>query len=132
MSGPLTNAPFVTVATFSHSIEAHVAKIKLETEGVFCLLADENTVNANWLYSNLLGGVKLRVRPADFASARKILELPSEPEYESERCPKCKSKGIFEQRHKRKAAFVSWLLLGFPLPYGRRKVCGACAHEWKR
>src|SRR5688572_15021236 len=106
--------PFVTVATFSHSIEAHVARIKLESEGIFCVLADENAVNANWLYSNLLGGVKLRVRTSDVARAKELLDLPSA--FDGEQCPKCQSKGIFGRVIKKPFSFLSWIIFNFPLP----------------
>jgi hypothetical protein len=119
---------FVTVATFSHSIEAHVARIKLESEGIFCVIADENAVNANWLYSNLLGGVKLRVRPSDLERAKKLLEIPSD--FNGERCPKCNSRGIFGRTVKKPLGFWSWLLFNFPLPAKKEWSCGACGHRW--
>tara|TARA_R100001143_G_scaffold755_1_gene2242 strand:- start:4968 stop:5165 length:198 start_codon:yes stop_codon:yes gene_type:complete len=46
-----------TVATFSFPHEAHIARAKLESEGIPALVADEHTINMQWLYSNALGGV---------------------------------------------------------------------------
>jgi len=69
MSRPLT-----IIATFSHPFEAHLAKGKLESEGVEAFIADENIVGINWLYSNLVGGVKLKVWEEDREEALKILD----------------------------------------------------------
>jgi hypothetical protein len=62
------------IATFSHPFEAHLAKGKLESEGIEAFIADENIVGINWLYSNLVGGVKLKVREEDKERALKILQ----------------------------------------------------------
>ena len=62
------------IASFSHPFEAHLAKGKLESEGIEAYIADENIVGINWLYSNLVGGVKLKVREDDRERALKSLE----------------------------------------------------------
>jgi hypothetical protein len=61
------------IASFSHPFEAHLAKGKLESEGIEAYIADENIVGINWLYSNLVGGVKLKVREIDREKALEIL-----------------------------------------------------------
>ncbi|KAA0446357.1 MAG: DUF2007 domain-containing protein [Candidatus Thioglobus sp.] len=50
-----------TVARFSFAHEAYIARAKLESEGIPATLADEHTINMQWLYSNALGGVKVQV-----------------------------------------------------------------------
>jgi len=64
----------ILIATFSHPFEAHLAKGKLESEGIEAFIADENIVGINWLYSNLVGGVKLKVREEDRDRALKLLQ----------------------------------------------------------
>ncbi|MGJ3255801.1 MAG: DUF2007 domain-containing protein [Alcanivorax sp.] len=46
----------ITVARFSMPDEAHIAKSRLESEGIPAFVADEHTVGMNWLYSNAMGG----------------------------------------------------------------------------
>ncbi len=135
----------VTVAAFSQAPEAYVAKGLLETEGIWAFVADEYTITANWLYSLALKGVKLQVRESDVAEARRILNLnegvleaqgiPSrngeEEVAEEERCPLCGSVNVQYRRFATRWVFVSWFLLGFPLPFLKRRwVCNHCSHEW--
>lgn len=56
----------MTITTFSLPIEAQIAWAKLDSEGIPAFVADEHTINAHWLYSNALGGVRLQV-PNGFA-----------------------------------------------------------------
>lgn len=51
----------VTIATYSFPHEAHLAKARLDALGIPCFIADEHTINMQWLYSNALGGVRLQV-----------------------------------------------------------------------
>ena len=62
-----------TVATFENIVDAHIALGRLQAEGIPASLADENLIQTDWLYSPMLGGIKLQV-PLTFASAaRRIL-----------------------------------------------------------
>jgi Putative prokaryotic signal transducing protein len=85
----------VTVATFSLPVEAHIAKTKLESEGIECFVADENIVSLNWLYSGAVGGIKLQVSEADYARAERILNVsPLDFGLKTEKsnplaCPRC-------------------------------------------
>jgi hypothetical protein len=53
--------------------EAFVAKSILDSAEIDSFLADENIVRLDWLYSNLVGGAKLMVRPEDLDEAIKLL-----------------------------------------------------------
>ncbi len=65
---------FVTIMTFSHSIEITVLRSRLEADGIECFLKDEYTVDAHPFYSNAIGGVKLQVREKDVLKATEILQ----------------------------------------------------------
>lgn len=132
----------VTIATFSQPAEAYVLKAKLETEGIWSFVADELTVTTYWLYSNAIGGVKLQVREQDVERALDILGIQQnsvdlvEDEFDEEdeepKCPNCNSLNIYYERYANRGLFASWLLLGFPLPFLKRKWrCGDCGYEWK-
>ncbi|MFH1778386.1 MAG: DUF2007 domain-containing protein [Candidatus Omnitrophota bacterium] len=64
----------VTIAKFTHVVDAHLARTKLESEGVECCIRDEHIVQMNWLLSNLVGGVKLQVKETDVDKAKEILK----------------------------------------------------------
>ena len=51
-----------TIKTFETPIEAHLLKVKFESEDVHCFLFDEEIVQLNPLYNVATGGVKLKVR----------------------------------------------------------------------
>jgi len=61
-----------------------LAKGRLQASGIECFLADENMVRMDWFISNLLGGIKLMVQPADFSRASRILSEPVSYESDSE------------------------------------------------
>lgn len=116
----------VTVAAFSLPHEAHLARLRLDAEGIPCFVVDENIVAINWLYSNAIGGVKVQV-PQSFAEqAIAVLEPGAsaepaerqEPETAREdvgqRCPQCGSADVMFQKFSRRIAFLSILFVGVP------------------
>lgn len=108
-------------------------------------LNDEFTVAANWLLSNAIGGVKLKVKESDARKAAEILqqepvdidsiELDEDIEADEDRlqCHKCNSSSdVCYEKYSRCTFFVFWMLLGIPFPFSKRKwVCKGCGHEWK-
>src|SRR5262249_48946682 len=68
------SGPLVMVKRFRDMPGAQVAESLLDSAGIDCFLADENTIRMDWLWSNLLGGFKLMVRPEDLEGAKSILE----------------------------------------------------------
>ena len=130
----------ITIATFSQEIEAHLSKIRLESEGIECFIADEYIVTMNWLYSNAVGGVKLKVKESDVERTIEILrqepvstdsvgDRVSEDDNEP-RCPKCNSLDVYYEKFSRRLVFASWLLLGVPFPFLKRKwKCRKCGYQ---
>lgn len=72
---------FVTVATFTSSPEANLAKQRLEAEGVRCFLLNESTVNVAWHLSVAVGWIQLQVAEENVDFAKSI--LVSELDYQS-------------------------------------------------
>lgn len=64
---------WVTVGHFSLPYEAHLGRARLESEGIEALVADEHTINMQWMLSDALGGVRLQVNDEDQGRARAIL-----------------------------------------------------------
>jgi hypothetical protein len=125
---------FVTVATFQYPIEAHLAKSKLESEGIEACIADENIVAINWLYSNAVGGVKLQVRESDAKKARNFLlpvaSGPNVSEVVLLPCPKCHSRSVSLEVDRRPAKVLLWLFFLFPVALFRKRRwrCAKCHH----
>ena len=131
----------ITIGQYSQGAYAHIAKSRLEAEGIESIILDENLILVNWLYSNAIGGVKLQVRSTDVEKAKAIIEEQPEtrPEEIKKRdtnlihCPTCGSDEIYFEKIARKPAFISWILLGIPLPFLKMKwKCYGCGHEWKK
>lgn len=124
-----------TVATFEYAHFAHIAKTKLESEDVECYIFDEYTSSMNWFFNNAIGGIKLKVREEDYERALKILNKNVEIENEDAEiiCPECNSKEIKDERVSKKFAYISILLLGFPLLFSKRKYeCKQCGFKWNK
>ena len=128
----------VTVRQFRDLPEALLAKGSLESAGIECFLADENIVRLDWFISNFIGGIKLNVRPADEANARKILDEPileglyvqGVGLYEQPRCPNCQSLDVNFQELDRPIAYMS-AFLRVPIPVQRPAWhCHECDAEW--
>lgn len=136
------SSDWVTVATFSQPVEAHLARTKLESEGVECVVSDEYLVRVNWLLSNAVGGVKLRVPEWEEQRARELLrprprlvvvaDARDDAVDDESICPNCRSYDVYYRRFNRRAAGVFWLFFGFIVPWlDRRWMCKQCGYEWK-
>lgn len=129
---------WVTVATFWKPTEAHIARIKLESEEIDCIITDENLISTDWFLANAAGGIKLQVPAEQAERAIAALQKASRPPEAEEpifdgakRCPKCGSERIDLERFSRKFAFISILLLGIPLPFFRKSMrCDDCGFAW--
>jgi hypothetical protein len=129
----------VTIRQFRDLPEALLAKGSLESAGIECFLADENLVRLDWFISNFIGGIKLNVRPADEANARKILDEPilegmyvhGVGLYEQPRCPRCQSLDVNFQELDRPIAYMS-AFLRVPIPVQRSGWhCHTCDAQWE-
>jgi rubredoxin len=132
---------WVAVASFSQPVEAHLARTKLESEGIPCVVGDENLIRVDWLLSNAVGGVKLMVPRSEVERARDALRPRPRLVVVAERgepsdgdliCPRCRSDDVYYSRYNRRIAGVFILLLGFLIPWrDRRWACTQCGYEWK-
>ncbi len=134
-------AELVTIANFRDLPEAMLAKGKLESAGIECFLGDDNMVRMDWFWSNLIGGVKLRVSETDAEEAIRLLEEEIPPElvdsdtgevYEQPACPRCSSLDISFGPPDKGVQLAALYMAGIPLPSGRdRWKCSQCGAEWE-
>lgn len=142
----MENEKLVTLRQYDNSVQAHIDRVRLESEGIQCFIQDEHMVTMNWLYSNLVGGIKLQVTESDFDRAVEILEenylddiqdfsdeyINDSQEDLTKRCPRCDSNNTYREKFSRKAFFVSLIFLFFPVPFLKPKwKCLDCNYEWK-
>jgi len=66
----------VTIRQFRDLPEAILARGVLESAGIETFLADDNIVRMDWFISNLVGGIKLKVRKEDLEAANEVLQAP--------------------------------------------------------
>jgi Putative prokaryotic signal transducing protein len=79
------SGPLEVAKRFCDLPEALVAKSILESAGIDCFLADENMARiGGGLYSNLIGGTKLMLRPEDLETATQLLSQMGTEEIELE------------------------------------------------
>jgi hypothetical protein len=64
---------WITIISFTYPHEAHLAKGKLESEGIEVVIKDELTTQVINFYSNAIGGVKLLVKESDYENALQLL-----------------------------------------------------------
>ncbi len=135
------NNQWVAVAAFSQPIEAHLARARLESEGILCVVGDEHLVRIDWFLSNAVGGVKVLVPSWDAEKARDILRPQprlvvvagdGEPDDGEMICPRCRSYDVYYRRYSRRISSLFILLFGFLVPWrDRRWTCTQCGYEWK-
>ena len=118
----------IQIASYSFPHEAHIAKASLEAAGIPASIADEFTINMDWLYSNALGGVRLFV-PKEYEKDALALieqdfshivdeefdEINEQSLEEIRLCSACGGSELESYTIGKKPAFIVFLLLGFPL-----------------
>lgn len=136
--GELELRKMVAIRQFRDLPEALLAKGSLESAGIDAVLTDDNVVRMDWLWSNLMGGVKLLVGVEDAAEADEVLAQPIPEhfdvsgvgEYAQPRCPKCNSLDVTFQELE-PAAYLS-MAVSVPIPFHRRAWrCRSCGAEWE-
>ena len=129
----------VTLRQFRDIPAALLAKSVLDSEGIECFLADENTIRMDWLWSNLLGGVKLWVKEEDAGRASELLaqkspegfDVEGDETHQQQRCPKCNSANILFEELSKNVSYAS-VALGVPFPVKHLGwKCHSCGHQWE-
>lgn len=130
----------VTVARFRDPQIAHVARGVLESSGIHAVVLDEHMVQANWVLSQAIDGVKVAVLEEDLSEAREALAddfseamidtvtpITTEPE---DCCPHCGSTDIAQNNYS-PLSLIPSILLQLPVFFRRKKwACRACKATW--
>lgn len=132
----------ITVKTFNNVMDAHMAKAKLELEGVECCLFDEHLASVNPLLMQTIGGVKLKVDDSKLEQAAVILNIGENEPFTDEQnhtitCPKCGSDRLTSgYSYTKDPASILSLIVGFLfviLPIFGTYVyrCKQCKHAFE-
>ena len=131
---------FTLIGRYQYASEAMIFKGKLESEGIEVYMKDNYIIEANPLYSNAMGGVKLYVKNEDLLSAQEILSQISEVSLDGNnkpiKCPNCGAEqiGMFTSIKDLKSLIsftFSTLLLGIPFRTKHKYRCDKCKFEFK-
>lgn len=126
----------IRVASYTTPIEAHVARGRLEAEGVPAFVCHEHHVGAIWMYSVALGGAKVYVHRSDESRARDIIAANNRGEFALEddnppSCPRCREKQVVQRRLSWKSALLCAHLANVPLYFRWVTLkCLACDNHW--
>src|SRR5689334_5886536 len=129
----------VMMRRFRDIPDALLAWSLLDSTGIESLLVDAITIRMDWLWSNLLGGIKLCVMLEDVEYAVRILslEIPEKfevegvGEFEQPRCPQCQSLTISYDDLNKPATYACAFGLGLPIQIPcRRWNCQTCGYIW--
>jgi predicted RNA-binding Zn-ribbon protein involved in translation (DUF1610 family) len=133
----------VTLESYYDPMLAHIVRTRLEDNGIQCFIADENTVGANPLYNQAIGGVKLKVFEKDIERCREILANDPElnendnQEVDDENntlvvCPNCGSTNIVSITEDKGKGFFSTLInLANPFYSQKNWHCNNCQTDFE-
>lgn len=132
---------FITIAKFDQAVEAHLARSKLESEGITCFVSEERFIQVNWLLASAFGSVKLKVPSTEAERARNALRpqprLVVVADAEADRgdeltCPRCRSYDVYDHHLNRRVGVIAVAFLSFLGRSWKRKwICKLCGYEWK-
>ncbi len=138
-------ANLITVESFSDPLEAHLAKGRLEAEGIQAFITNEHHIWANWMISHALGGVRVQVNSKNIDAAKRVMEQYINGAYEKELnqefndlnvklCPSCHSEAYTNSptRLSKVLLIISFGLLGIISKLKKvNHKCNECGFSWK-
>ena len=144
----MANQPEDKIITFESYYDpmlAHIIRTKLEDNGIQCFIADENTIGANPLYNQAVGGVKLKIFERDLQKCKDILaeegDLHDQDHFEIDEdtdnvviCPYCASTNVsYGVTSQKNANWFSSLFSSLFFPFTAQKDwhCFNCHRDFE-
>lgn len=133
----------ITVSTYTNALEAHIVKGRMEADDIPAFIPHEHHIWAYWLFSNVLGGVRLQVLPQHVVEAKKILNGINNSTYENILeaqegafdkivCPECNSDRAVVRGWDQRIALVVASTFSIPTPYRLDSCwCLDCGYRWR-
>jgi uncharacterized protein YlaN (UPF0358 family) len=128
------NDQIIAFKKYDSSIDANLAKTKLDAHGIPCFLTEENLTNLYPLQNLLLFGVRLHIFSKDQQMAEQVLN-DIDNSQDTLTCPACRSQHISLQPStkftSRIGRFLIAFFLGMGFPPKKTYHCGDCAREFE-
>jgi hypothetical protein len=138
-------ASLITIASYRDPWEAHLAKGRLEAEGILSFIQYEHHVRMYWPMSFALRGVRVQVPSAHVELAFKVIHSVTSGAYKAllksdldaslgEICPSCGSRNI---KHRMPwdlivVLFILFFIANAIFPIRREQhECKGCKHKWR-
>ena len=131
----------ITFENYNDPMLAEIILGRLKANGIDCYIADGNTIGSNPLYTQALGGVKIKIFEHDLEKCHAILaqdealNVDELPEQDEETCPYCGSTNVrygtaTVKRTNWIGAVISFLFMTYP--FYARKVwhCFNCGKDF--
>ncbi len=138
---------YVSIAKYSESFQANIAKSRLENAGIHCIINNENLINTVWLSSEVVGGLELLVFEDDAEKAKELLDvsfdIDENTEFVQEEngtgsnisnifCPKCGSATVIQtDRPDFFSFFMNFLFFKKSDKIITLCECSKCGNKWK-
>ena len=133
----MANDRHVVVGRFESAEFAHLARMRLDAEGIESYVADEYAATVQPFWRIALNYIKLVVHEDDAKEARDIIARFEESRHamyveSTHRCPECESTEI--RLHTVSRALSIFMILSLLGPLGltfyRRRSCDRCGYRW--
>ncbi len=124
----------VVLERFDNYFYANITCNMLLHAGIECYIRDENTILADPLLSNAIGGIKIEVRDTQLNEARKIMKEAESAYLDELTCPYCNSKGLaveekFDVPKNILGVLKNKILYGQSALYSKRYRCKTCKSQ---
>lgn len=138
-------ASLVQFKYYANSLEANRDKQILANNGLKSFIANEQTIQSDWLLSQALGGIQLQVFEDEMEKAQEILKNFLDNEHTSLEVdhtiadpdfdfmfPKCGSNHLYRDENPGGLFGISLLFLGFPIKAKSHLYhCYYCGNEFR-
>lgn len=129
------NDQIIVFKKYDSSIDANLAKTKLDAHGIPCFLTEENLTNLYPLQNLLLFGVRLHIFSRDQQSAEHVLSDVIAVSDEPLTCPACRSQRVEFGHSTQFTPNIGKLILAFIagtiIPFKKIYHCQDCQREFE-
>ena len=127
------NDQIIVFKKYDSSIDANLAKTKLDAHGIPCFLTEENLTNLYPLQNLLLFGVRLHIFSKDQQMAEQVLN-DVDTSQDTLVCPACRSQNVEFEHSQNIMPSIGNILaffVGTFIPFKKTYRCQDCAREFE-
>lgn len=137
---------YVSIAKYSESFLANMAKTRLDNAGIHCIINNESLINTVWFSSDIVGGLEILVFEEDAEKAKEILnvsfDIDEDTEFIEEEngignispvlCPRCGSATVLQTV---RPSLFNFFLNFINIRNADKMItlceCSKCGNKWK-